>query len=184
MNSIFLKWNPFFLLFLLISITHSSINAQEVIVLKDKLRKADCVIRVGKKLKIKTEIDEKFNGELKSIQDSSLTVMTLQAELIEIPIKDIKTMYVRSGNGWKTAVGIFLGAASIEMTVLLALQANSYHKAKQNSQQYPGDLVASEIGIGVISGFVLPALYTGTYFAFFYRKKYDVKNRYELIILK
>ena len=174
MNSIKINCILFILLTML---TQSSIG-QNLLLLSDKTGKNDVIVRVDKKVKVKTINKETIKGKITYIKDS--TIIIGEKSPREINIGDIKYFYVRKADGWKTATATLLALTAVESTIFLiqAIESN------QKTPPTPGTIdnpVTGLIGLGAIT---IPATYLGTYYGFFHNKKYDTRLRYALRIIK
>ncbi len=162
----------------MIALSFTLFGQQNLLLLHDNTGTKDLVVRTGKRVKVKTLDNVKFRGEIIEIKDSSFVLG--RNGFTEIPLNQVQYFYVRSSNGWKTAGGIFLGYSAVTMSVALisGIQAG----IKANTSIQPND--SPIIGLVVLGGISLPALFTGTYFALFHKKKYDVRLRYDLSVVK
>lgn len=158
-----------------------SINGQNLLVIQDKMGNKDEVLRVGKKIKIITKNEEKLKGKITEIKDNSLVIY--KNEETVIPLNNIQFLYAKKSNGWKTGVGVFLAISSIDIGMLVAIGISSAVKTKKEP---PGTKTNDNpmVGFAVVGAIGLPPLITGSYYALFHKKKYDVQNEYNLWVVQ
>jgi hypothetical protein len=152
-------------------------QAQHVLVMHDQQGSNDVVIRKGKRVKIETTQGRILRGTLAMINDSSLVVQ--QDKQTEVNLSEIRAIYVRKPSGWKTAGGVLLAYYSVAMTTLVAGLVISETQRTPVGSQRDNPLTGLIIG----SAIVLPAMYAGTYYSLFHKRRFDVRDRYKMYIL-
>ena len=156
-----------------------STYSQNLLFLHDKIEKADIFVNIGKKIKIETIDNKIIKGKLAEIKDSSVVIDN--GTQTEIKLTNIKYFHYRSSSGWKTAGGVLLAFYAGVMTVFV------YTGLTQNTRANTDPNVTYDNpipGMAIVGAIAIPALYAGTYFALFHKKKYNTLSRYELNVVK
>lgn len=120
---------PFFLFIATLTVQLSF--GQNLLLLHDKVGNSDCVVRTGKRVKIQTVNKQVIKGKISEIRDSSIVINNKATT--EITINDIRYLYFRNSNGWKTAGGIFFAFVSFQMTVFVIAGLSEGIKANNSS---------------------------------------------------
>lgn len=149
----------------IILLINNHIDGQNVLVLKDNIQEKHWVIRIDKKIKIKTIESQKIKGHLLEIYGSSILINSKRP--VEIDINDIRYFYHNHHKGGKIAGGV--------ICIFPAGILSAYGIATTFTQEL--DYLSSSILVSMSIPF-----YTGMYYGLMHKKKFDVQTRYELII--
>jgi hypothetical protein len=163
----------------ILNLQSQNIFGQNFILLNKIGRKNKVFMRVGNNLKVETINNQIIKGRITNIKDSSIIITSNKSDntSTDIAIKDIKSIY----NFKKKASGIVFGGL---LSALPSAIATGYVFGdivfNQMDEQSHTTIDASTIPVAII-GVGLTVLVSH---AIFHRKEYDIKNKYELIIVK
>ncbi len=178
-NSITIICYIFFNAILLMQFNNSL--AQNFILLHKNGGKNNVFVHNGDKVNIITNNSKTIQGTINEIKDTTIIILNkLSADnsntnyLIEIPIKSIRYFYFRHNNFMKDAGGAISLTGSFIETIVFFVAGLMYN----------GNISGLEFDKAAINVGAYAAFSFGIYYFIIYKKKYDTKYKYDLIIVK
>ncbi|MCC7051405.1 MAG: hypothetical protein IT239_06485 [Bacteroidia bacterium] len=159
-------------------IVSSKLWGQNLLLIRDKVGADNNIIKPKSNIKVVTLNNQTIKGRLALVKDSTIVIKNKQIN--EVNLNQIKYLYVRNNNGWKTAGGVFFAFAAADVTLFAIGGIIANQKMKQ-TQGVKDNLIAGIAGVAAIG---LPALSVGAYYGLLHKKKYETIYRYNLLVIK